>query len=328
MPRDPSIRSVLVIGSGPIVIGQACEFDYSGTQAIKVLRKEGIRVSLVNSNPATIMTDPEYADRTYIEPLTPEIVEKILERERPDALLPTVGGQTALNLAVELSRRGVLDRLGVRLIGASRRAVEVGEDRRLFKEAMARIGLEVPRSGFARTLEEAREVLKVTGLPAVVRPSFTLGGTGGGVAYNAEEFDEVVRGGLRASPTHEALIEESVLGWKEFEMEVVRDRADNCIIVCSIENIDPMGIHTGDSVCVAPALTLTDKEYQLMRNAAIAVLREIGVDTGGSNVQFAVNPADGRLVVIEMNPRVSRSSALASKATGFAIAQVAAERAV
>jgi carbamoyl-phosphate synthase large subunit len=324
MPRDPSIKSVLVIGSGPIVIGQACEFDYSGTQAIKVLKKEGIRVSLVNSNPATIMTDPEYADATYIEPLTPEVLETILERERPDAVLPTVGGQTALNLAVELSRRGVLDRLGIRLIGASRRAVEVGEDRRLFKEAMTRIGLDLPRSGFAKSLSEARRVLELTGLPAVIRPSFTLGGTGGGIVYNAEEFEEAVSRGLDLSPMHEILIEESVLGWKEYELEVMRDRADNFVVICSIENFDPMGIHTGDSVTVAPAQTLTDREYQAMRNAARKIIREVGVETGGSNIQFAVDPRTGRMTVIEMNPRVSRSSALASKATGFPIAKIAA----
>jgi len=324
MPKDPSIHSVLVIGSGPIVIGQACEFDYSGTQAIKVLRREGIRVSLVNSNPATIMTDPEYADRTYIEPLTPETVEAILERERPDAILPTVGGQTALNLAVELSRRGVLDRLGIRLIGASRRAVEVGEDRKLFKEAMARIGLEVPRSGVARSIAEARAVAEMTGLPAVIRPSFTLGGTGGGIVYNLEELEGLVSRGLDLSPVHEVLIEESVIGWKEYELEVMRDRADNFVVICSIENFDPMGIHTGDSVTVAPAQTLTDREYQVMRNAARAIIREVGVETGGSNIQFAVDPRTGRLVVIEMNPRVSRSSALASKATGFPIAKIAA----
>ncbi len=324
MPKDPKVRSVLVIGSGPIVIGQACEFDYSGTQAIKVLRREGIRVSLVNSNPATIMTDPEYADRTYIEPLTPETVEAILERERPDAILPTVGGQTALNLAVELSRRGVLDRLGIRLIGASRRAVEVGEDRKLFKEAMARIGLEVPRSGVARSVAEARAVAEMTGLPAVIRPSFTLGGTGGGIVYNLEELEGLVSRGLDLSPVHEVLIEESVIGWKEYELEVMRDRADNFVVICSIENFDPMGIHTGDSVTVAPAQTLTDREYQVMRNAARAIIREVGVETGGSNIQFAVDPRTGRLVVIEMNPRVSRSSALASKATGFPIAKIAA----
>ena len=324
MPRDPSLKSVLVIGSGPIVIGQACEFDYSGTQAIKALRSEGIRVSLVNSNPATIMTDPEYADRTYVEPLTPEVLETILERERPDAVLPTVGGQTALNLAVELSRRGVLDRLGIRLIGASRTAVEVGEDRRLFKEAMVRIGLEVPRSGFARSVAEARKVLAETGLPAIIRPSFTLGGTGGGTAYNVVEFDEAVERGLELSPAHEILVEESVLGWKEYELEVMRDNADNFVVICSIENFDPMGIHTGDSVTVAPAQTLTDREYQLMRNASRRIIREVGVETGGSNIQFAVDPKTGRMVVIEMNPRVSRSSALASKATGFPIAKIAA----
>ncbi len=324
MPKDPSLKSVLVIGSGPIVIGQACEFDYSGTQAIKVLKKEGIRVSLVNSNPATIMTDPEYADRTYIEPLTPEVVEKILERERPDAVLPTVGGQTALNLAVELSRRGVLDRLGIRLIGASRQAVEIGEDRRLFKEAMIRIGLDVPKSGFAKTVAEARHVLDATGLPAVVRPSFTLGGSGGGIAYNMDEFETIVERGLDLSPVHEVLVEESVLGWKEYELEVMRDRADNFVVICSIENFDPMGIHTGDSVTVAPAQTLTDREYQAMRNASRKIIREVGVETGGSNIQFAVDPKTGRMVVIEMNPRVSRSSALASKATGFPIAKIAA----
>jgi carbamoyl-phosphate synthase large subunit len=315
---------VLVIGSGPIVIGQACEFDYSGTQAVKVLKQAGIRVSLVNSNPATIMTDPEYADRTYIEPLTPEVLEAVLERERPDAVLPTVGGQTALNLAVELDRRGVLERLGIRLIGASRKAVEMGEDRRLFKAAMQRIGLDVPRSGFARSVDEAREVLELTGLPAVVRPSFTLGGTGGGIAYNAEEFEEAASRGLDLSPVHEILIEESVLGWKEYELEVMRDGADNFVVICSIENFDPMGIHTGDSVTVAPAQTLTDREYQAMRNAARKIIREVGVETGGSNIQFAVDPRTGRMTVIEMNPRVSRSSALASKATGFPIAKIAA----
>jgi carbamoyl-phosphate synthase large subunit len=324
MPKDPSLKSVLVIGSGPIVIGQACEFDYSGTQAIKALRGEGIRVSLVNSNPATIMTDPEYADRTYVEPLTPAVLEAILERERPDAVLPTVGGQTALNLAVDISRRGVLDRLGIRLIGASRHAVEVGEDRRLFKEAMGRIGLEVPRSGFARNVAEARKVLEVTGLPSIIRPSFTLGGTGGGTAYNVVEFEEAVERGLELSPAHEILVEESVLGWKEYELEVMRDNADNFVVICSIENFDPMGIHTGDSITVAPAQTLTDREYQLMRNASRRIIREVGVETGGSNIQFAVDPKTGRMVVIEMNPRVSRSSALASKATGFPIAKIAA----
>jgi carbamoyl-phosphate synthase large subunit len=328
MPKRTDIDSILIIGAGPIIIGQACEFDYSGTQACKALRSEGYRIVLVNSNPATIMTDPEFADATYIEPVTPEMVTKIIARERPQALLPTMGGQTALNTAVALARSGVLKRYGVELIGATEEAIAKAEDRQLFRQAMDKIGLASPKSRLARSVDEAVEALVTLGLPAIIRPSFTLGGTGGGVAYNAQEFEDIVRGGLRVSPTREVLIEESVLGWKEYEMEVVRDRADNCIIVCSIENIDPMGIHTGDSVCVAPALTLTDKEYQLMRNAAIAVLREIGVDTGGSNVQFAVNPADGRLVVIEMNPRVSRSSALASKATGFPIAKVAAKLAV
>ncbi|HYP35344.1 MAG TPA: carbamoyl-phosphate synthase large subunit, partial [Stellaceae bacterium] len=328
MPRRTDIESILIIGAGPIVIGQACEFDYSGTQACKALKSEGYRIVLVNSNPATIMTDPELADATYIEPITPEMVAKIIVRERPQALLPTMGGQTALNTAMALARSDILERYGVELIGATQEAIAKAEDRQLFRLAMDKIGLASPKSRLVRSVDEAVEALKGVGLPAIIRPSFTLGGTGGGVAYNAQEFEDIVRGGLRVSPTREVLIEESVLGWKEYEMEVVRDRADNCIIVCSIENIDPMGIHTGDSVCVAPALTLTDKEYQLMRNAAIAVLREIGVDTGGSNVQFAVNPADGRLVVIEMNPRVSRSSALASKATGFPIAKVAAKLAV
>jgi carbamoyl-phosphate synthase large subunit len=328
MPKRTDIRSILIIGAGPIVIGQACEFDYSGAQACKALKEEGYRIILVNSNPATIMTDPELADATYIEPITPAIVEKIIARERPDALLPTMGGQTALNIAMALAKSGVLAAHGVELIGASEAAIAKAEDRLLFREAMDRIGLVSPKSTLAKSLEEAQEALAVTGLPAIIRPSFTLGGTGGGIAYNTEEFEEIVRGGLRASPAHEVLIEESVLGWKEYELEVVRDRNDNCIVICSIENIDPMGVHTGDSVTVAPALTLTDKEYQLMRNAAIAVLREIGVDTGGSNVQFAVNPADGRLVIIEMNPRVSRSSALASKATGFPIAKIAAKLAV
>jgi carbamoyl-phosphate synthase large subunit len=328
MPKRTDIDSILIIGAGPIVIGQACEFDYSGTQACKALKSEGYRIVLVNSNPATIMTDPELADATYIEPVTAEMVAKIIARERPHALLPTMGGQTALNIAVALSRSGVLKRYGVEMIGATEEAIAKAEDRQLFRQAMDKIGLASPKSRLVRSLDQALSALETAGLPAIIRPSFTLGGTGGGVAYNAQEYEDIVRGGLRASPTHEVLIEESVLGWKEYEMEVVRDRADNCIIVCSIENIDPMGIHTGDSVCVAPALTLTDKEYQAMRNAAIAVLREIGVDTGGSNVQFAVNPADGRLVVIEMNPRVSRSSALASKATGFPIAKVAAKLAV
>jgi carbamoyl-phosphate synthase large subunit len=328
MPKRTDIASILIIGAGPIVIGQACEFDYSGAQACKALKAAGYRVVLVNSNPATIMTDPGLADATYIEPITPEIVAKIIARERPDALLPTMGGQTALNTAMALAHAGALAEYGVELIGARAEAIKKAEDRQLFRLAMDRIGLESPKSRVARSLDEAVAALAAIGLPAIIRPSFTLGGTGGGIAYNAQEFEEIVRGGLRASPAHEVLVEESVLGWKEYEMEVVRDRADNCIIVCSIENIDPMGVHTGDSVCVAPALTLTDKEYQLMRNAAIAVLREIGVDTGGSNVQFAINPADGRLVVIEMNPRVSRSSALASKATGFPIAKIAALLAV
>src|SRR5579864_2450062 len=328
MPKRTDIKSILIIGAGPIVIGQACEFDYSGAQAVKALKEEGYRVILVNSNPATIMTDPGLADATYIEPITPEMVERILAAEKPDALLPTMGGQTALNTAMALAKNGALKRHGVELIGASEAAIAKAEDRLLFREAMDRIGLQSPRSKLVRTGDEARAALEMVGLPAIIRPSFTLGGTGGGIAYNTEEFDELVRGALRASPVHEVLVEVSVLGWKEFEMEVVRDKADNCIIICSIENVDPMGVHTGDSVTVAPALTLTDKEYQLMRNASIAVLREIGVDTGGSNVQFAVNPSDGRLVIIEMNPRVSRSSALASKATGFPIAKVAAKLAV
>ena len=328
MPKRTDIKSILIIGAGPIVIGQACEFDYSGAQACKALKEEGYRVILVNSNPATIMTDPDLADATYIEPITPDMVERIIAKEKPDALLPTMGGQTALNTAMELARSGVLRRYGVELIGAKEEAIAKAEDRLLFRQAMERIGLDSPKSWLVRSLEEATEALNYVGLPAIIRPSFTLGGTGGGIAYNREEFEEITRGGLRASPTKEVLIEESVLGWKEFEMEVVRDCADNCIIICSIENVDPMGVHTGDSVTVAPALTLTDREYQIMRNASIAVLREIGVDTGGSNVQFAVNPADGRLVIIEMNPRVSRSSALASKATGFPIAKIAAKLAV
>jgi carbamoyl-phosphate synthase large subunit len=328
MPKRSDISSILVIGAGPIIIGQACEFDYSGTQAIKALKEEGYRVVLVNSNPATIMTDPEFADATYIEPITPEIVAKIIERERPDAVLPTMGGQTALNCALALYNDGTLDKFGVEMIGAKADAIDKAENRQRFREAMDRIGLESARSGVANSVEQAYDVLERTGLPAIIRPSFTLGGTGGGVAYNRAEFERIVREGLDASPTHEVLIEESLLGWKEFEMEVVRDRADNAIIVCSIENVDPMGVHTGDSITVAPALTLTDKEYQIMRSASIACLREIGVETGGSNVQFAVNPEDGRLIVIEMNPRVSRSSALASKATGFPIARVAAKLAV
>src|SRR6476661_1929592 len=382
MPKRTDIKSILIIGAGPIVIGQACEFDYSGTQACKALKEEGYRIVLVNSNPATIMTDPDVADATYVEPITPDFVTKIIEKERPDALLPTMGGQTALNTALSLQRSGVLDRYGVEMIGARAEVIDKAEDRELFREAMTKIGLETPRSRLAdaatlkradrekyrserarisestvdpeavalalasfehswaqgegarrrryvqKGLIEALEAIPEIGLPAIIRPSFTLGGTGGGVAYNREEFLEIVERGLDASPTCEVLIEESVLGWKEYEMEVVRDKDDNCIIVCSIENIDPMGVHTGDSITVAPALTLTDKEYQIMRNASIAVLREVGVETGGSNVQFAVNPADGRLVIIEMNPRVSRSSALASKATGFPIAKVAARLAV
>jgi carbamoyl-phosphate synthase large subunit len=328
MPKRTDISSILIIGAGPIVIGQAAEFDYSGTQAAKTLKAEGYRVILVNSNPATIMTDPELADATYIEPITPEYVAAIIEKERPDAVLPTMGGQTALNTALALFKDGTLEKYGVTMIGADADAIEMAEDRLKFREAMERIGLESPRSQIAHSLDDAMAALDEIGLPAIIRPSFTLGGTGGGIAYNKEEFVEIVTGGLDASPTTEVLIEESVLGWKEYEMEVVRDRADNAIIICSIENIDPMGIHTGDSITVAPALTLTDKEYQAMRNASIAVLREIGVETGGSNVQFAVNPKDGRLVVIEMNPRVSRSSALASKATGFPIAKVAAKLAV
>ena len=380
MPKRTDIKSILIIGAGPIVIGQACEFDYSGTQACKALKEEGYRIILVNSNPATIMTDPELADATYVEPITPEVVAKIIAKERPDALLPTMGGQTALNTALSLRRMGVLDRYNVEMIGANAEAIDKAEDRSLFREAMAKIGLETPKSMLANAsavkdtdkqahkarraalrasnpdnldaqldaLETewnlgegdrkqryvghamgiAAQALDHVGLPAIIRPSFTMGGTGGGIAYNRAEFYEIIASGLDASPTTEVLIEESVLGWKEYEMEVVRDKADNCIIVCSIENLDPMGVHTGDSITVAPALTLTDKEYQMMRNASIAVLREIGVETGGSNVQFAVNPADGRLVVIEMNPRVSRSSALASKATGFPIAKVAAKLAV
>jgi carbamoyl-phosphate synthase large subunit len=328
MPRRTDIKTILIIGAGPIVIGQACEFDYSGAQACKALREEGYRVVLVNSNPATIMTDPEMADRVYIEPINWRTVERIIEKEKPDALLPTMGGQTALNCALELADHGVLEKHGVELIGASRDAIRMAEDRELFRNAMDEIGLQSPKSAIARTLEEARAGQSVLGFPCIVRPSFTLGGTGGGIAYNVEEFERIVSRGLELSPVHEVLIDESVLGWKEFEMEVVRDRADNCIIVCAIENFDPMGVHTGDSITVAPALTLTDKEYQRLRDYSIAVLRKIGVDTGGSNVQFGVNPADGRVVVIEMNPRVSRSSALASKATGFPIAKVAAKLAV
>ncbi len=331
MPKRTDIKSILIIGAGPIIIGQACEFDYSGTQACKALREEGYRIILVNSNPATIMTDPDMVGEggaTYVEPITPEIVAKIIEKERPDAVLPTMGGQTALNVALALFNDGTLEKYGVEMIGADAEAIDKAEDRIKFRDAMTKIGLESARSGIAHSMEEALEVLERTGLPSIIRPSFTMGGTGGGIAYNREEFIAIVTGGLDASPTTEVLIEESLLGWKEYEMEVVRDKADNCIIICSIENVDPMGVHTGDSITVAPALTLTDKEYQIMRNASIACLREIGVETGGSNVQFAVNPADGRLIVIEMNPRVSRSSALASKATGFPIAKVAAKLAV
>ena len=328
MPKRPDIKRILIIGSGPIVIGQACEFDYSGTQACKALRAEGFEVVLVNSNPATIMTDPELADRTYIEPLTAESVTAIIDRERPDALLPTVGGQTGLNLSVELARSGVLDHYGVEMIGAKLRAVEVAEDRQLFKEAMTEIGLISARSRVARDLAQAREFLIEVGLPAIIRPSFTLGGSGGGIAFNSEEFEEIVARGLDTSPVHEVLVEQSLLGWKEYELEVMRDLADNVVIICSIENFDPMGVHTGDSITVAPAQTLTDKEYQKMRDAAIRVIRKVGVETGGSNIQFAVDPLTGELVVIEMNPRVSRSSALASKATGFPIAKIAAKLAV
>jgi carbamoyl-phosphate synthase large subunit len=328
MPKRTDIKSILIIGAGPIVIGQACEFDYSGVQACKALRQEGYRVVLVNSNPATIMTDPEMADATYIEPVNWQMVEKVIAIERPDALLPTMGGQTALNCALDLAKHGVLEKYGVQMIGASRDAIDKAEDREKFKAAMAKIGLASPRSALAHSLEEALQVQSMVGFPTIIRPSFTLGGTGGGIAYNREEFVSIVTGGLDASPTKEVLIEESVIGWKEYEMEVVRDCKDNCIIVCSIENFDPMGVHTGDSITVAPAQTLTDKEYQIMRDASIACLREIGVDTGGSNVQFGINPKDGRMVIIEMNPRVSRSSALASKATGFPIAKVAAKLAV
>jgi len=328
MPKRTDIESILIIGAGPIVIGQACEFDYSGVQACKALREEGYRVILVNSNPATIMTDPEMADAIYIEPITWETLERIIARERPDALLPTMGGQTALNTALDLVREGVLERYGVALIGASQEAIDKAEDRDLFRRAMRRIGLEMPRAAVAHSMEEALQVQAGIGFPTIIRPSFTMGGSGGGIAYNPEEFVEICARGLDLSPTNELLIEESILGWKEFEMEVVRDRNDNCIIICSIENLDPMGVHTGDSITVAPAQTLTDKEYQIMRDASLAVLREIGVETGGSNVQFAIDPDTGRMIIIEMNPRVSRSSALASKATGFPIAKVAAKLAV
>ncbi|MDP3785468.1 MAG: carbamoyl-phosphate synthase large subunit, partial [Undibacterium sp.] len=328
MPKRLDIKSILIIGAGPIIIGQACEFDYSGAQACKALREEGYKVILVNSNPATIMTDPEMADVTYIEPITWQVVERIIDKERPDAILPTMGGQTALNCALDLHKHGVLEKYKCELIGASPEAIDKAEDRSKFKDAMTKIGLGSARSGVAHTLDESWVVQKTLGFPVIIRPSFTMGGTGGGIAYNEEEFETICKRGLEASPTSELLIEESLIGWKEYEMEVVRDKADNCIIVCSIENLDPMGVHTGDSITVAPAQTLTDKEYQIMRNASLAVLREIGVDTGGSNVQFSINPADGRMIVIEMNPRVSRSSALASKATGFPIAKIAAKLAV
>ena len=328
MPKRTDIHRVLVIGSGPIVIGQACEFDYSGTQAIKALKSEGLEVVLVNSNPATIMTDPELADRTYVEPLTADALERIIDKERPDAILPTVGGQTALNLAIELDELGILKKYNVELIGAKPAAIKVAEDRLLFRNAMTEIGVEVPASGVAKSLEEALRLVEKTGFPSIIRPSFTMGGVGGGIAYNLEEFKEIAGRGLHLSPVHEVLIEESVIGWKEFELEVMRDCADNFVVICSIENIDPMGVHTGDSITVAPALTLTDKEYQRMRDAARRIIRRVGVDTGGSNVQFAINPDDGRMVAIEMNPRVSRSSALASKATGFPIAKIAAKLAL
>ncbi|UCG38728.1 MAG: carbamoyl-phosphate synthase large subunit, partial [bacterium] len=328
MPRRDDIRKILIIGSGPIVIGQACEFDYSGTQACKVLREEGYEIVLVNSNPATIMTDPGISDRTYVEPLLPEFLERVIQKERPDAVLPTLGGQTALNLAVALDKGGVLERYGVRMIGADREAIEKAEDRDRFKTAMEKIGLDLPRSGYARSMEDALAVLENVGLPAIIRPSFTLGGTGGNVAFNMEEFHRYVKWGIDLSPTNEILVEESILGWKEYELEVMRDRKDNVVIVCPIENFDPMGIHTGDSITVAPAMTLTDREYQMMRDASLAIIREIGVDTGGCNIQFGVHPGTGRMVVIEMNPRVSRSSALASKATGFPIAKIAAKLAV
>ena len=328
MPKRSDLKRIMLIGSGPIIIGQACEFDYSGTQACKALREEGYEVVLVNSNPATIMTDTDFADRTYIEPITPEIVGKIIERERPDALLPTIGGQTGLNIAISLHEMGILQKFGVELIGASFDAIQKAEDRNLFRKAMEKLGLTVPRSGYIRSIEEALQVIPDIGYPAIIRPSFTLGGTGAGIAYNREEFEEAIRWALDASPKRTVLVEQSVIGWKEFELEVMRDLADNVVIVCSIENLDPMGVHTGDSITVAPAQTLTDKEYQIMRNAALRIIREIGVDTGGSNIQFAVHPETGEMVVIEMNPRVSRSSALASKATGFPIAKIAAKLAV
>jgi carbamoyl-phosphate synthase large subunit len=328
MPRRDDIESILLIGSGPIVIGQACEFDYSGTQGAKALKEEGYRIILVNSNPATIMTDPEFADRTYVEPLTPEILEAIIEREKPDAVLPTLGGQTALNLALALADRGILEKHGVELIGANVDAIRKAEERELFKAAMDKIGLGSARAGVARTTEEAHEIAERIGFPIILRPSLTMGGSGGGVAYNKAEFDDAIRWAFQCSPIHECLVEESLIGWKEYELEVIRDNADNFGVICTIENFDPMGVHTGDSITVAPAMTLTDREYQRLRNAARAIITEIGVDTGGSNIQFSVNPADGRVIVIEMNPRVSRSSALASKATGYPIAKIAAKLAV
>src|SRR5512140_3398185 len=328
MPKRTDIHSVLIIGSGPIVIGQACEFDYSGTQACKALKEEGYEIVLLNSNPATIMTDPGFADRTYIEPITPEVAEQIIAREKPDVLLPTLGGQTALNLAVALAKNGALARHQVELIGAQLEAIEKAEDRLLFKEAMERIGVELPKSGYATSWEESRAIARDIGFPIIIRPSFTMGGEGGGVAYNLEEFEPLARRALTLSPTHTILCEESIIGWKEYELEVMRDRKDNVVIICSIENFDPMGVHTGDSITVAPAQTLTDKEYQVLRDASIRIIREIGVETGGSNIQFGVHPETGRMVVIEMNPRVSRSSALASKATGFPIAKIAAKLAV
>jgi carbamoyl-phosphate synthase large subunit len=323
MPKRTDIKKILIIGAGPIVIGQACEFDYSGTQACKALKEEGYEVVLLNSNPATIMTDPDFADRTYVEPVTPEFLEKIIAKERPDAILPTLGGQTALNTAVAVAENGVLEKYNVELIGAKLPAIKMAEDRTLFKEAMERIGLEIPRSCFAHNYVEAMEVVKEVGFPAIIRPSFTLGGSGGGIAYNMEEYEKMSQAGIEASPISEIMVEESVIGWKEYELEVMRDTKDNVVIICSIENLDPMGVHTGDSITVAPAQTLTDKEYQILRDASLKIIREIGVDTGGSNIQFAINPRDGRLVIIEMNPRVSRSSALASKATGFPIAKFA-----
>ncbi|HNJ05182.1 MAG TPA: carbamoyl-phosphate synthase large subunit, partial [Leptospiraceae bacterium] len=328
MPRRTDLRSILIPGSGPIIIGQACEFDYSGTQACKVLRKEGYRTILVNSNPATIMTDPGLADATYLEPLTPEFLMQIIEKERPDAILPTVGGQTALNLAMSLWKSGFLQKMGVEMIGANAEAIHRAEDREEFKRAMIRIGLKVPLSVTCETMQTARDFKQKLGLPLIIRPSFTMGGTGGGIAFTEEEFESICQGGLNASPVHQILVEQSILGWKEYELEVMRDKADNVVIICSIENLDPMGVHTGDSITIAPQQTLTDMQYQVMRDAALKIIREIGVETGGSNIQFAVNPKDGEMTIIEMNPRVSRSSALASKATGFPIAKIAALLAV